>query len=451
MSVKLLALVCSAFLFFSSSFAQPVPATDPIPRVAFPITHVGNVSTIGPRTADAANAAKFSFGVASNGAIFANTGDRLPTPGGSSIPIGVNGTIAKPNVAAALGRFARKTLPVLSVGSALYDLGQELGFGLDNSGGTLVVQKADPNVCTVAPCYGWAVSGMQSHTGYFSTKAAACQAFAAWATAAEGGTRRFDGATETYCHTTRLSDGAVFQTGYTSRPEQPLPVAWLPSSVQEFQDAIAARSGWPATSALARAAVDAVRSGEALEVVPGTVTGPATSPGPVTVTTDAVNNTTTTSTTTHNHTYAGSNVTTTTTTTNVTVDNATNNVISSTTSTTQPVMPERSIEDEPVTFSDTALPSLPKLYEPKYPDGLVGVWNSKKAQLDSAPLVALVGDLMPNVGSGGTCPVWTMPLDFGFFNAAVLDFSVPCFIWDFAKVVIIVSALLLARRLVFGG
>jgi len=47
--------------------------------------------------------------------------------------------------------------------------------------------------------------------------------------------------------------------------------------------------------------------------------------------------------------------------------------------------------------------------------------------------------------------VWTMPLDFGFFNAGVLDFSVPCFIWDFAKVVIIVSALLLARRLVFGG
>jgi hypothetical protein len=200
---------------------------------------------------------------------------------------------------------------------------------------------------------------------------------------------------------------------------------------------------------LAQSTVDAIKSGESLSVQPQTVTGPATSPGPVTQTVDTINNTTTTSTTTHNHTYQGPQVTTTTTTTNVTVDNTTNNIISSTTTTSQPVIPES--PEENIAATDTPLPAQPKLYEPEYPDGLVGVWNDKKAQLDAAPLVALVSDLMPSISGSGTCPVWTMPLDFGFFNAGVLDFSVPCWIWNFAKVIIICSALLLARRLVFGG
>lgn len=111
-----------------------------------------------------------------------------------------------------------------------------------------------------------------------------------------------------------------------------------------------------------------------------------------------------------------------------------------------PVQPK-----EDYSFSDQPLPAHPVLYERKYPDGLVGVWNSKKAELDSAPLVHLVSQLMPDVSSVGTCPNWSLDLDMGVANMGVWDVSPPCYVWDFAKVVIICSALLLARALVFGG
>lgn len=111
-----------------------------------------------------------------------------------------------------------------------------------------------------------------------------------------------------------------------------------------------------------------------------------------------------------------------------------------------PVQPK-----EDYSFSDQPLPAHPVLYERKYPDGLVGVWNSKKAELDTAPLVQLVSQLMPDVSSVGTCPNWSLDLDMGVANMGVWDVSPPCYVWDFAKVVIICSALLLARALVFGG
>ena len=58
---------------------------------------------------------------------------------------------------------------------------------------------------------------------------------------------------------------------------------------------------------------------------------------------------------------------------------------------------------------------------------------------------------MPSVGLTGTCPVLMVNLDVGFQNFGTHDFAPPCWIWDFGRVVVIVSALLLARALIFGG
>ena len=106
---------------------------------------------------------------------------------------------------------------------------------------------------------------------------------------------------------------------------------------------------------------------------------------------------------------------------------------------------------EKVEVTDKPLPDQPKLYEPKYPDGISGIWNSKLQEIKETPLFNLAPDLLPNV-STGSCPSWKVDLSIdGWTNAGLQDVSPPCWVWDVAKLVIIASALLLARRLIFGG
>ncbi len=106
---------------------------------------------------------------------------------------------------------------------------------------------------------------------------------------------------------------------------------------------------------------------------------------------------------------------------------------------------------EKVEVTDKPLPDQPKLYEPKYPDGITGLWNSKIQEIKATPLFNLAPSLLPNV-SAGTCPSWKVDLSIdGWTNAGLQDVSPPCWVWDVAKLVIIASALLLARRLIFGG
>ena len=106
---------------------------------------------------------------------------------------------------------------------------------------------------------------------------------------------------------------------------------------------------------------------------------------------------------------------------------------------------------EKVEVTDKPLPDQPKLYEPKYPDGISGLWNSKLLEIKATPLFNLAPALLPNV-SAGSCPSWKIDLSIdGWTNAGLQDVSPPCWVWDVAKLVIIASALLLARRLIFGG
>lgn len=113
---------------------------------------------------------------------------------------------------------------------------------------------------------------------------------------------------------------------------------------------------------------------------------------------------------------------------------------------------ETETETEDGTVTDTPFLELPVLYTRKYPDGLTGVWKAKIKDIKATPLFSLSGSLMPNVGSAGSCP--TMPINFSVASWAdfgTFDVAPPCWIWDFGKTVIIISALLLARRLIFGG
>lgn len=102
--------------------------------------------------------------------------------------------------------------------------------------------------------------------------------------------------------------------------------------------------------------------------------------------------------------------------------------------------------------TDTALADLPSLYTAKYPNGLVGVWAVQRVALVATPLANLTSSLMPSVASSGSCPSMMVNLTFSSWaNFGTHNVAPPCSIWDFGRIVILISALLLARRLIFGG
>lgn len=102
--------------------------------------------------------------------------------------------------------------------------------------------------------------------------------------------------------------------------------------------------------------------------------------------------------------------------------------------------------------TDTPLPPVPDLYTRKYPQGMEGIYDEYKDQLKNTSLVQLAKQLMPNIGDGGTCPTWPINLNFATWAPyGVHDVAPPCWIWDVAKAILILSALLLARALIFGG
>ena len=93
-----------------------------------------------------------------------------------------------------------------------------------------------------------------------------------------------------------------------------------------------------------------------------------------------------------------------------------------------------------------------KLYEPKYPQGPVEVWKQSSAGIKSSGLGSLAMALMPKIADGGSAPVWIVDLNFrpvGDFG--VHDISPPLWLWEVLKAITILTALITARRLIFGG
>lgn len=152
----------------------------------------------------------------------------------------------------------------------------------------------------------------------------------------------------------------------------------------------------------------------------------------------------TTTTNVTNYNYTGNTVTATQQTTTTTRDTS-GNVISESTTTGNP----DAGDDGPV---DTPMPPLPKLYERKYPNGMEGIWSEYKDRLQNTALVSLATSLMPSISDGGTCPSWIIDLDWDWWIAyGSHDVAPPCWIWDVAAAILVFSALLLARSLIFGG
>lgn len=143
------------------------------------------------------------------------------------------------------------------------------------------------------------------------------------------------------------------------------------------------------------------------------------------------------------------NIVTSTTVTNTTT-NITNNITNQTNTVNNTEQTEQN-DQEQDSANDTPLDDIPKLYERKYPDGIEGIWNTKSQELKQTSLMTFVDTLLPKFNSG-TCPSWHIDLSFASWaDYGSQDISPPCDLWTFARVVILVSALLLARALIFGG
>jgi hypothetical protein len=353
-------------------------------------------------------------------------------------------------VAKALTNFAKKLITPLVVGVAIYDLAKDLGFTLDNSGGAVVVTKPDPIVCSVAPCYEYSTrtysSSLNTATGYFPTKAAACEVYrASFPISSFAPYTVYLSAPDCIV---KDKNGNQAPIGYyASRSVSPSSPSYLPSSIQELENAIASQSGWPSGSNVVQSVKDAVASGESIPLpAPESVSGPASVPGSTSIKTTPAQNgqpakTVTTSTTT-NVTYEGNKVTTNNITTTVT--QTTNNGVPETTTETEESEPEP-------TPTDTANPDLPKLYERKYPDGLTGVWTTRKAELMATSLPNLIGSLSPTITSSGACPQFSIPLDIGPWHWGTYNLGPSCAVWEFIKWCVLIGAAFLVRSLVFGG
>lgn len=265
-------LALALFLAAMAAFAQAVPVTAASPRVTFPMTASGNTLTLGPVSATSANAPNFSFAPAANGGIYANTATRLPTPNGGALVANVAGNIGKAEVGRAIGRFAAKMLAPLVVGMALYDLYKELGFGVDSKG---VATTSGSSCSAEAGCY-YEMNGCRGAT---PTETALCDM------TNHGGTRYED----TYMP--ELISGGHYYYYYNGNTYKgsgglylrgSLTPTTAPTTNQEFLDALAAKSGWPASSSLARTLADALKADPtlAVRVDPATLSGPLADPIP---------------------------------------------------------------------------------------------------------------------------------------------------------------------------
>lgn len=386
----------------------------------------------------------------------------LPLSHGVSLSVmavaGVPGSV----IAAMISK-AIPFVPYLGTGIAIYNFAMELGFNLDNSSGSVAVTKVDSSICTIGPCYEYQNSSAGVYTWHGSVQSA-CDSglghylFSNYVMGSMASVVVAAGSGDSTNCTYLTSKGFDYSAGLGFRAVPAAESNMQPSTLQELADAIASESGWPSSSSVAAALVQAQQiTGDLIETEQPKVTGPATVEGPEETTkTDKKE---TTKKTNYDCIYVngatvmdgGSVICTEKVTTTET--ETTTNPDGSETTTEEQTTEEKpaEIDDSDSPAIDSPLPGQPSLYKRQYPDGLTGVWNTKKAQLFQTPLLQLTTNLMPTIGASNGYPSWPFPVVIGPWNFGTFDVSPPGYVWDFLKVCVILTSIFLARALIFGG
>lgn len=102
------------------------------------------------------------------------------------------------------------------------------------------------------------------------------------------------------------------------------------------------------------------------------------------------------------------------------------------------------------TYTDTDFPDVPSFYEQKYPNGFKGVWSDNKDALTNSPFITFLKGFVPSFS--GTCPTFGLSFDImPHANYGYIQFNSLCYIFDFVKVIVLVTAMFTCRALIFGG
>lgn len=280
-----------------------------------------------------------------------------------------------------------------------------------NPDGSGTLQRSDPTVCTVAPCYNYKdVADMNPpNNTLFPSLDAACSAYVANYSArfpADGAQYLGTGGTPG----SPLCRLLILGTNYTYAPSPvsvpPSSATWLPASMDDIAPYMQAVQPSP------NVVQQILNTGATLQTEPVTVTAPSTVVGPTTTTQNA-DGTKTVTTTTYNFSTAGDTITNTGPTTTTTTYNADNSVKSTSTSTTAPGPNDQPAQTDCDKFPDNV--ACTKLGTPPLAE-----------RLPSSPVAI---SLTPSVfTSSAGCPAdIVVPVHVGpFSQSATISFSGLC-------------------------
>ena len=297
---------CSLLLYGVASAQSltgaPPYVFDPGLGVALPKAAPGLSSRTAPFRIliDAPNVSKFIYGVDMSGDVKATGGGVFNTSSGAR-SITVAGSIPKGSVAAALGRFAGRAVPVVSTAYALYSLADELGFvaysGPDGSTDFKKLLEGASEEYRVV--HQWNTAAI---TPWSSTEIGACTAYTSLdhspylltnpRISSDGSSPPIVKCTWDRKEANSQNNFVIFDegSGFVKRPSATASEQLI--SDQQFADAVAAKSGWPTSSTLAAATAAAIAAGEVVDVIPRIITGaPTEGPTNTTVRDDPATNT----------------------------------------------------------------------------------------------------------------------------------------------------------------
>lgn len=110
--------------------------------------------------------------------------------------------------------------------------------------------------------------------------------------------------------------------------------------------------------------------------------------------------------------------------------------------------PEEPGDPDPETGEavDSALPEIPGFYTPKYPGGLGPLLADKLEDLKTSNIGSLLSWLLPTGIQDGGNPTWSITVMDHSYTVALGPTT-----WNFLRLCLLITALLVSRRLVFGG
>lgn len=141
------------------------------------------------------------------------------------------------------------------------------------------------------------------------------------------------------------------------------------------------------------------------------------------------------------------------------INNTTNQTVSTSTETntgggTGETPQDYSYVDTPLQAAPGLLPmpAVPDFYVQKYPNGFAGVWDQFKVDIDQSSFIGMIDSLTPTNWTGGECPSWEFSFNLGAAgNFGTHTLAPPCWIFPVLKVLLMITALFAARRIIFGG